>query len=166
MKLYHYTDVSGHTEIKRTKVIRCSRRGQQRDGIFGEGVYLTSLNPRDHDKEEIAKNNWNSGWEGNLDKTDCYIEIEISSSDRDLVKVNSRDGRDVYRYKSDIHLDDFDWESGKNSEWSPLQIAGAVLGGVAAAAGIVGVGLLIGSLFSSGDDDDAKKKRDNENRRF
>ena len=87
--------------------------------------------------------------------------------DRNLVKVNSRDGRDVYRYKSDIHLDDFDWKSGKNSEWSPLQIAGAaVLGGVAAAAGIVGVGLLIGSLFSSGDDDDAKKKRDNENRRF
>ena len=59
-----------------------------------------------------------------------------------------------------IHLDDFDWESGKNSEWTPLQ----VLGGVAAAAGIVGVGLLIGKLLSSGDEE--KKKRDNDNRRF
>ena len=164
MKLYHYTDVSGAAEIERTKVIRCSRRGQQRDGIFGEGVYLTSLNPRDHDKEEIAKNNWNEGWRGKLDKTDYYIEIEISPSDRDLSKVDSGDGRDVYIYKSDIHLDDFDWESGKNSEWTPLQVAGAVLGGVAAAAGIVGVGLLIGSLFSSADEE--KKKRDNDNRCF
>ena len=38
---------------------------------------------------------------GNLDKTDYYIEIEISPSDRDLVKINSHDGRDVYIYKSD-----------------------------------------------------------------
>ena len=67
----------------------------------------------------------------------------------------------MFTSTSQIHLDDFDWESGKNSEWTPLQVAGAVFGGVAAA---VGVGLLIGKLFSSGDEE--KKKRDNDNRRF
>lgn len=164
MKLYHYTDASGHAGIKRTKVIRCSRRGQQIDGIFGEYVYLTSLDPHEHDKEEIAKNNWNNGWKGNLDKSDYYFEIEIPTSDRDLRKVNSRDGRDVYVYEADLDLDDFDWTSGKNSEWTPLQITGAVLGGVAVAAGI---GMLLGSFFSSNDtDDESKKKRDNTNRRF
>ena len=164
MKFYHYTDASGHAAIKRTKVIRCSRRGQQIDGIFGEYVYLTSLDPHEHDKEEIAKNNWNNGWKGNLDKSDYYFEIEIPTSDRDLRKVNSRDGRDVYVYEADLDLDDFNWTSGKNSEWTPLQITGAVLGGVAVAAGI---GMLLGSFFSSNDtDDESKKKRDNTNRRF
>ena len=167
MKFYHYTDASGHAEIKRTKVIRCSRRGQQIDGIFGEYVYLTSLDPHEHDKEEIAKNNWNNGWEGNLNlgKTDYYFEIDIPPSDRNLRKVNSGDGRDIYAYMADLlHLDDFDWTSGKNSEWTPPQIVGAVLGGVAVAAGI---GMLLGSFFSSNDtDDESKKKRDNTNRRF
>ena len=66
----------------------------------------------------------------------------------------------MFTSTSQIHLDHFDWESGKNSEWTPLQ----VLGGMAAAAGIVGVGLLIGKLLSSGDEE--KNKRDNDNRRF
>ena len=82
MKLYHYTDASGHAEIKRTKVIRRSQRGQQRDGIFGDGVYLTSLDPNDHNKEEIARNNWNNGWRENLHKTDYYIEIDMSISNQ------------------------------------------------------------------------------------
>ena len=164
MKLYHYTDASGHAEIKRTKVIRRSQQGQQRDGIFGDGVYLTSLDPHDHNKEEIARNNWNNGWRGNLDKTGYYIEIEMSSLDNDLVEANSTDGRDVYIYKSDIYLDDFVWKSGKNSEWTPLQITGAVLGGVAAAGAIVGVGMLLGSLLSSNDGssssgEESRKKR-------
>ena len=162
MKLYHYTDASGHAAIKRTKVIRCSRRGQQIDGIFGEYVYLTSLDPHEHDKEEIAKNNWNNGWEGNLGKTDYYFEIDIPPSVRNLRKVNSGDGRDIYAYMADLlHLDDFDWRSGKNSEWTPL---GAVLGGLAAGAAIAGAGMLLYSMFSS--DDDSKKKRDDANKRF
>ena len=122
MKLYHYTDAKGIAEIKRTHVIRCSL-GDQRDGIFGDGVYLTSLNPEDHDKEEIARNNWNNGWEGNLGKTEYYIEIEIPRSDENLKKINSRDGRDVYVYKTDLYLDDYEWRSGRNSEWTPLQVS-------------------------------------------
>ena len=160
MKLYHYTDASGHATIRRTKVIRCSRRGQQVDGIFGEGVYLTSLNPNDHDKEEIAKNNWNNGWKGNLNKTDYYFDIDIPRSHRDLRKVSSRDGRDVYVFEADLDLDDFDWISGKNSEWT----IGGVVGYVAAGAAVAGVGMLLYSRFSS--DDESKKKRDDANKRF
>ena len=159
MNLYHYTDASGHAEIKRTNVIRRSQRGQQRDGIFGDGVYLTSLDPHDHNKEEIARNNWNNGWRANLGKSDYYIEIEMSSLDRDLLEANNSDGRDVYIYKSDIDLDDFVWKSGKNSEWT---ITGAVLGGVAAAGAIVGGIMLLGSLLSSNDGssgDESKKRR-------
>ena len=159
MKLYHYTDASGHAEINRTKVIRLSQRGQQRDGIFGDGVYLTTLDPHDHNKEEIARNNWNNGWRANLGKSDYYIEIEMSSLDRDLLEANNSDGRDVYIYKSDIDLDDFVWKSGKNSEWT---ITGAVLGGVAAAGAIVGGIMLLGSLLSSNDGssgDESKKRR-------
>ena len=122
MKLYHYTDAKGWAEIERTHVIRCSR-GDQRDGIFGDGVYLTSLNPKDPDKEDIARNNWNNGWEGNLGKTEYYIEIEIPPSDGNLKKINSRDGRDVYVYETDLYLDDYEWRSGRNSEWTPLQVS-------------------------------------------
>ena len=105
VKLYHYTNFEGYSQIWRTKVIKKSE-SFTRDCRYGAGVYLTSMNPSDHDKEEIARNNYSQGWQKNMSigKLDHYIEIDIPNYDVHLTKCNE-EGRDVYRYKKDIYLD-------------------------------------------------------------
>ena len=79
------------------------------DALFGSGVYLTTLNPNEYTKEEIAKNNWDNAWFKNLKKTDRWIQIEIPDSDKHLSKAPS--GRDIWIYESDgdLLLDNYDW---------------------------------------------------------
>ena len=105
VKLYHYTNFEGYSQIKRTKVIKKSE-SFTRDCRYGAGVYLTSMNPSDHDKEEIARNNYGQGWQKNMSigKLDHYIEVDIP--DKDVRLTNCYDeGRDLYRYTTDIYLD-------------------------------------------------------------
>ena len=61
--LYHYTSDKGHRGILSEKMIRASG-DDGRDARYGEGVYLTSLDPS-NDIRTIAKNNWD-GCEYNL----------------------------------------------------------------------------------------------------
>ena len=56
--LYHYTDESGMRGIQDLREIKQSGMVGV-DAVFGEGVYLTSLNPEQHSKKTIAQNNWN-----------------------------------------------------------------------------------------------------------
>ena len=51
-RLYHYTSEQGHNIITRQKIIKQSK-DFQKDCIYGDGVYLTTLNPEDFDKESI-----------------------------------------------------------------------------------------------------------------
>lgn len=75
-RLYHYTSEQGHGRIVRQKLIRQSK-DFQKDCVFGDGVYLTTLNPEDFDKKSLAKNNYGGGWRKRLSdgKLDFYIEI-------------------------------------------------------------------------------------------
>ena len=75
-RLYHYTSEQGHNIITRQKIIKQSK-DFQKDCIYGDGVYLTTLNPEDFDKESIARNNYGGGWRKRLSdgKLDYYIEL-------------------------------------------------------------------------------------------
>ena len=57
MLLYHYTTKDGKDGIAQGRVIYQST-DQIKDCLLGEGVYLTSLSPRSHSKEDIARNNY------------------------------------------------------------------------------------------------------------
>ena len=55
--LYHYTDKAGYQAIQKTeKILMSSAAGG--DAIAGDGVYLTSLSPRNRSKMMISKNNY------------------------------------------------------------------------------------------------------------
>merc|ERR1712098_612824 len=114
-RLYHYTTREGLESIKRTRRIKQSANFE-RDCVYGDGVYLTSLNPEDYDKSDLAKNNYGAAWKKRLEagRLDCYVEIDIPFSDLRLRECDAVD-RDVFLYEGDILLDKFTWESGYNS---------------------------------------------------
>jgi len=143
-RLYHYTNQRGYENIKRSGIIRQSQNFEK-DCVYGDGVYLTTLNPEDFSKEDLAKNNYGGGWRRRMSdgRLDYYIEIEISYSDLKLERCKtSDDWRDVYLYSGDIHLDSYSWDAGLNSSWTYTEVLGAVAVGVAA----VGVTAVIGKL--------------------
>ena len=107
---YHYTDKDSLKKIKRSKRIKKSVLSNK-DALYGEGVYLTRLDPQNESKFEIAMNNYDGGWLQGLreGKIDCYIKIIIPDSQ---VKEAPSD-RDIYVYpNADIRLDNYDWSSG------------------------------------------------------
>ena len=75
-RLYHYTSEQGHDRILGQKMIKQSQNFQK-DCIYGDGVYLTTLNPEDLDKKSLAKNNYGGGWRKRLSdgRLDYYIEL-------------------------------------------------------------------------------------------
>eukprot|EP00112_Aurelia_sp_Birch-Aquarium-sp1_P025068 Seg816.3 transcript_id=Seg816.3/GoldUCD/mRNA.D3Y31 product="hypothetical protein" protein_id=Seg816.3/GoldUCD/D3Y31 len=155
---YHYTDQTSLDRILKSGYIKSST-DTQLDCAFGMGVYLTTLNPNEHSKEVIAKNNYEHGWRGGLarGKTDSFIQIWIPSGTRKLRKAKDPQypSRDVYLYSDDLYLCDFNYKHGHVSDWVKSGVCatgGAVIGGiiggpVGAVVG-VGVGGFIGYLFS------------------
>ena len=57
MLLYHYTTTEGKDGIVEGRVIYQST-DRMKDCMLGKGVYLTSLSPKSHSKEQIAQNNY------------------------------------------------------------------------------------------------------------
>jgi len=142
-RLYHYTSQHGCDRITSSGCIKQSQNFE-RDCVYGDGVYLTTLNPEDFGKADIAKNNYGGAWKKKMDdgRLDCYIEIDIPFSDLKLERCEAK-GRDVYLYNGDLVLSKFKWQSGKNSEWTFSEVLGAVALGAAA----VGLGALLGKVI-------------------
>ena len=90
-RLYHYTSQAGHEQIVRSGVIKQSQNFT-RDCVYGDGVYLTTLNPEDFSKEDLAKNNYGGGWRKRLSdgRLDYYVEIEIPFSDLTPMETGMR----------------------------------------------------------------------------
>ena len=106
--------------------------------MHGVGVYLTTLDPDHHTKLEIATNNWAGGGQTRLREgnTDYYVEIEIPDSDYKLEEC--RDQHDKWVYRDHLDLDQFQWSSGKNTDWKDDLLKGAgILGGIGLLAGLV-----------------------------
>ena len=92
--LYHYSDKDGYNAILKEKNILKSEYFKG-DAIFGEGVYLTSLSPEGHDKEEILKNNYGRVTSSVENKADYVFEFEIPMSK--VTKATNTE-RDVFLY--------------------------------------------------------------------
>ena len=133
-RLYHYTNQQGYDQIVRSKTIRQSQNFEK-DCLYGDGVYLTTMNPQEFSKEDLARNNWGGAWKKRMSagRLDYYIEIEIPYSDLSLQRCDTSDSgdRDVYLYSGHMQLDRFSWDHGENTSWTYSEVLGAVVVGVA-----------------------------------
>ena len=147
--LFHYTSEEREKIIRREGVIRRSWTSD-RDAMFGEGVYLTQMNPDEFEKDEIAKNNWGpSGYKKSRreGKADAHIRLEIPVNDRNISKCPSGE-RNIFLYSGDMEIDKYSPQSGRNDEWGLGQSL-AVVAGVSIGAALLGGGLaLLGSYLS------------------
>ena len=137
---YHYTDKASLDRILKSGYVRSST-DTQLDCAFGVGVYLTTLNPKKHSKEVIAKNNYDHGWRGGLasGKTDSFIQICIPNGNRKLWKARDPQypSRDVYLYTDDLYLCDFNYKSGYVSDWNTSWIGVGRCACIGAAVGAI-----------------------------
>lgn len=88
---YHYTNKESLDRILKSGYIKSSTDTTQ-DCALGKGVYLTTLNPKRHNKEVIAKNNYEGAWKRGLanGKTDSFIQICIPNDTVKLTKETDR----------------------------------------------------------------------------
>ena len=136
--LYHYTNVGSYHSIMREGRIEPSspkskgQRGQ--GGRHGRGVYLTDMNPQEFDREDVAKNNYGSGWETNINKTTHHICVEIPDNHHLLDRIMG-DWR-KWRFLGEITSEMFTGIQGSNAEWDP-KVCAMLMGGAAVIGGVV-----------------------------
>jgi len=100
---YHYTNYDCAKNIFLNGKILPSRRINN-DAVHGEGVYLTTLDPR-NGKDVVGKNNWDGIARNNDHKMECYFEILIPSS-----KVTrAKERRDIQVFQGELVLSDYVW---------------------------------------------------------
>ena len=56
-------------------------------------------------------------------RLDHHIWVEISETHPRLQKCSTRDDRDVWLFKTTLHLEDFDWGHDSNANWNPMQVS-------------------------------------------
>ena len=104
-KFYHYTNKEGYKAIKKSKMIKKSKL-KGADAVFGEGVYLTSLSPKNRTKGGIAENNYDGGEKPMLEAGRVNFWFEFEIAEKKLKKAPG--GRDVWLLKgSSLKFDDF-----------------------------------------------------------
>eukprot|EP00112_Aurelia_sp_Birch-Aquarium-sp1_P014232 Seg306.2 transcript_id=Seg306.2/GoldUCD/mRNA.D3Y31 product="hypothetical protein" protein_id=Seg306.2/GoldUCD/D3Y31 len=161
--LYHYTTKENLEDIRRSHYINPSTGdGPRKDACYGQGVYLTSLDPSKNKKAVIATNNYQRGSTKRLENgnVDFFIQIDIPAGDRRLRNCSSQN-RDVYLYEGDgIDLDEYEWKSGKNTEWDPTWLNIGIGAAVGAAVGLLalGAGLFAAWASTNSKQKDEKKK--------
>lgn len=96
---YHYTDVSSLNKILETGMIRKSL-SKTGDAAFGEGVYLTRLDPM-HEKKTILHNNYCNENGPLKKKADAVLRLKIRKS---AVQKCSND-RNVFLYPGTLLFD-------------------------------------------------------------
>ena len=125
MKLYHFTTKESLDQIRLSGVITPLSRT-----LFSpapNAVYLTSNDPEKHRM---------SGYGEDLGS---HVELELSPSDPHLERCSSMGGSDVFLYSGRLHLHQYKWSAGDNSDWKPGGVNWKLVAGVAA----VGVGAAI-----------------------
>ncbi len=97
--LYHYTNCVGKFGILEDGVIRANSVNVP--GYYGPGVFLTSIAP-DQGKDKILLNNY--GLKVKKDRADHCFEFERRWL-RDVRYIKCHQGRDIWVYPRDIHID-------------------------------------------------------------
>lgn len=108
VKVYHYTSKEGYEAIKKSKMIKASRGQGGRDIACGEGVYFTSLAPKNRTKQEIALNNYDgtTANTGMLDKVAFWFEFDIPEGQ--VIDFTANMGRSVWVLPNkDLTFDDY-----------------------------------------------------------
>jgi hypothetical protein len=132
LQLYHYTDEAAYYAIMREGVIRAGSMNK-----YGRGVYLTDLDPDEHDRAEVAEANYGNGARRNLERgrLDHHIPIQIQSHEVEKVTDHTH----LYP-RATLHLSDYSLQNaGSNKQWiqRSKQAAMVVGGGMAVAGGAV-----------------------------
>ena len=99
---FHYTTEEAAIQIVLDGEIEASL-GADGDAVHGEGVYLTTLEPK-YGLQTIMKNNW-GGAAADRAKVDAYFEILLPS--REITRA--KDKRDIQVYKGTLKLSDYKW---------------------------------------------------------
>jgi len=100
---YHYTNQVAAWYILRKGEILPSDAANG-DAVHGDGVYLTTLDPR-QGESTIKNNNWDGAAAGAEKKTEVYFEIMIPYH-----KVSTADDkRDIKVHKGPLTLVDYKW---------------------------------------------------------
>jgi hypothetical protein len=137
MQLFHYTSREGLEGIQQSGCILPSKgRGHEneRNG-YRSGVFLQTLDPNQHSKEEIARDSYRHGGASHLKegKLDHYLEFEIPETIVERVRDN------VYCYAiGNLHLPQYPPSSqGSNASWAMAMVFPV---GIAVAAAVVTAG--------------------------
>ena len=125
-------------------------------------MYLTPLQPDEHSKEQVARNNYGGAWKSRLEggSLDCYLELEIPHSDLKLERCKV-EGREVYLYRGDLELAGLNWEGGRNSEWSYSEVLGAVVVGGLVAGGLALLARAVYTSYSRRGEEEEERKKSN-----
>ena len=93
--------------IARDRVVRAGR------GIRGWGVYLTSLDPSNFTREQLARNNYSRTWKENLldGRVDCFVEVQVEEW-RLARQARCTRYREVFLHLGDLHLVEGRWRAG------------------------------------------------------
>lgn len=116
--LYHYTNEYAYRKILREKTLLKSSK--DRDGTnhcYGDGVYLTSLQP-ETGRGKIKKNNLDgvAHMPKFADKTqECYFKFDKRNLPG-VICVERNGGRDVWRFPNDINLSQISFYHGYTDE--------------------------------------------------
>ena len=109
-------EMDGFTGIVQSKRIRGSLQNARGTDIrFGEGVYLTELDPQQTPKLMIALNNWDGVNFANIvnsGKVDYCIEIVFSRNDPNLTDFSDNE-RSVWLYSGDIDMNQYPAKGGR-----------------------------------------------------
>jgi len=106
---YHCTDDEGaHNIIRSARILASLSFMTNGDAGFGNGVYLTKMDPKTHSKEQIAMNNWTNTSALAINKTKNYFVFKIPDSD---TKDAGANGRDIFLFdqRKDLRLHKYHW---------------------------------------------------------
>ena len=106
---YHYTNQKSAKAIFLSGKILPSLRSNG-DAVHGDGVYLTTLDPK-LGKDIVIQNNWDGVTRNSEEKMECYFEILMPSS-----KVTrAKEKRDIQIFTGELALSQYKWSL---KDWS------------------------------------------------
>jgi len=99
---YHYTSQEAATEIMLSGEILPSEASNG-DAAFGDGVYLTTMEPQ-YGAQAVIKNNW-GGAVVSMEKLEVFFEIQMPSTKAVWANVE----RDILVHEGVLKLRDYKW---------------------------------------------------------